>query len=424
MDSIFRRYGSNFCSAPWTGLWTSPAGDVKFCCVSSEVLGNIKDSSFSSIVNSAPARALRLEFLSGSKPRSCGTCWRREEFGVVSGYPRSASNLYGQHVIDFALSRTLADGSIEGPYPLGFFDLIWTNKCNFACVMCAPAISSSIDSTQRDVFKIWLKNPNLYPAEGSSSNPDQIIDYVLSNHEHLKVIHFNGGEPLLQEQTFDLLDLMLQRGLHKKVAIWFHTNGSVRTYKGVDIAEDYLKDWPDCSVVLSHDHYGSRGEYIRYGYSDNKWLETLNRFSRYKNIKLYVDTSITLLNVLTLKDLISWYGRHLVVFKVRQINWHLVSNPEIWILSNLVLDRESRDILSKSLQDTWDFIAQTPMRQRFFSSWQLNISSLIAGLSHWDSELHTENFHQAIKALDSKRSTDFKLTFPELGFYYEKCANN
>ena len=53
------------------------------------------------------------------------------------------------------------------------------------------------------------------------------VQYVLDHADTIKDIHLNGGEPWLAEETYELLDALLKRGLHKKIFIWSHTNGSI-----------------------------------------------------------------------------------------------------------------------------------------------------------------------------------------------------
>ena len=89
--------------------------------------------------------------------------------------------------------------------------------------------------------------------------------------------------------------------------MWAHTNGSVRTYKGVDIIKKYVSKWEDrFQITMSHDGCGPRGEYIRYGYKDKKWLEIFNRIIKSK-CHVGIQHSINIFNVLHQYDCLEWY---------------------------------------------------------------------------------------------------------------------
>ena len=58
-NTVTKLLGSNFCAAPWTSFWESPQGNVTFCCMSRESLGNTNDSPMEEILDSPQARTVR-----------------------------------------------------------------------------------------------------------------------------------------------------------------------------------------------------------------------------------------------------------------------------------------------------------------------------------------------------------------------------
>ena len=142
---------------------------------------------------------------------------------------------------------------------------------------CTPELSSTIAEKYMDAYDTVLDRGNRSTVFWENDHND-IINYMLEHQDTIHKIHLNGGEPLMQVGVHKLLEAMLEHGLHKKIKIWTHTNGSIRKYKGKDIIKDYLSNWGDlCDVQLSHDLHYERGEYVRYGLITKKWEDTLYR---------------------------------------------------------------------------------------------------------------------------------------------------
>jgi organic radical activating enzyme len=378
------------------------------------------------IVNGPIANKTRLQFLNKESPRDCDSCWQREASGVTVGHPREFSNSLSTNVIASAISNTNTDGSLQN-HKLKFFDIIWTNKCNFACLHCLPNLSSTIASNYKDTFDIWLNDMNDKNDFDYWANPDKInnndkIEYILRNADSLELLHFNGGEPFLQEETFILLDELKKRNLQKKIKLWFHTNGSVRTYKNIDIIEDYIRPWGNAYINMSHDHFGARGEYFRYGYKDKKWLETYNRLIS-AGVEGSVDTSITLFNILTLDELVTWYLENGIIDK-SVLGWNFITGPIIWNVHNLCYVPELRDELQQAMYRTLNILnaVKTPDHVSKFVS---NINGLLKNIDNgYDYSTIENKFIRAVDTLDIKRATNFLQTFPELEPLYRKLKND
>lgn len=421
MPGVFEQYGKNFCCAPWNTLWTSATGDIKYCCASSEILG---DSSLTidTIINSPQAKEIRRQFLNNEQPESCKQCWDKERGGNFAGSARELSNVQGFESIIDSIAHTKEDGHID-KHNLKFIDVIWTNKCNFACLHCVPSLSSTINNTYEDVFSKWLyKNQTHgkfgYPNPDAIDNSDK-IEYILKNADTLDQIHFNGGEPFLQADTFTLLDELMKAGYANKINLWFHTNGSVRSYKNIDIIEDYLKKWGNNSmIIMSHDHFGKRGEYFRYGYNEDKWLENFHRFKA-TGINLHVSTSLTLFNILTLHELMDWYYKNKISINTT-LSLSYVTGPDLFDFSNVKYSEELKPLIPKVL--TWSKMHLHPYYQYHWIEQIKNCEAMQD--MPFDFTNLKEDFIPSITALDEKRNTNFLETFPELEPLYRKLKND
>ena len=415
---VIKQYGESFCCAPWNTVWTSSDGNVKFCCASNQVLGNIKTDTIINIMNNDVAKGIRKEFMDKQRPKSCESCWETERGGPAIGNPRWLSNQQGKNVIEDSLAHTNSDGQLN-KHNLKFVDLIWTNKCNLACLHCQPDISSAVADNYKEIFPIWLDKGSLFDYDNYKTSA--VVDnsskmkYVLDNCNEIDQIHFNGGEPLMQEETFELIDELMKRGLNKQINLWFHTNGSIRTYKGVDIVEDYLGPWgKNCKITMSHDHFGRRGEYFRYGYHEGKWLENFDRFHD-AGIEMTIQTSFTLFNTFTLNELSQWYVDN-NISKRAGMKLTYVSNPLVWNFLNLTIHDEFREKIQLALGDS-KTILPAP-------SWTASIDNFLNLLNQkFDYTEVKTKFVKGVEALDAKRKTNFMETFPELVLFYQSLRH-
>ena len=415
---VIKQYGESFCCAPWNTVWTSSDGNVKFCCASNQVLGNIKTDTVINIMNNDVAKGIRKEFMDKQRPKSCESCWETERGGPAIGNPRWLSNQQGKNVIEDSLAHTDSDGQLN-KHNLKFVDLIWTNKCNLACLHCQPDISSAVADNYKEVFPIWLDKGSLFDYDNYKTSA--VVDnsskmkYVLDNCNEIDQIHFNGGEPLMQEETFELIDELMKRGLNKQINLWFHTNGSIRTYKGVDIVEDYLGPWgKNCKITMSHDHFGRRGEYFRYGYHEGKWLENFDRFHA-AGIEMTIQTSFTLFNTFTLNELSQWYVDN-NISKRAGMKLTYVSNPLVWNFLNLTMHDEFREKIQLALGDSKTILPKP--------TWTASIDNCLNLLNQkFDYTEVKTTFVKGVEALDAKRKTNFMETFPELVLFYQSLRH-
>lgn len=414
-EKIFKKYGDSFCAAPWTTFWVFNDGNVAPCCKIALKIGNNNESSLKSLENAPELVRLRKQFLNGEKPKECSSCWEREKNGITPNQPRGYANECGKSAIEQALKNTNDDGTVNNFYPT-WLDLLWTNKCNFGCVSCTPSTSTTIEKQfSKELSVLHNEEYSVNPAE---NNFDDAIGYILEKSETLKHLHFGGGEPFLQQKTFILLDKMLEKGLDKKIKLHFHTNGSiVSTYKGVNIVDEYLKEWgSNCSISLSHDHFGERGSYIRYGYNESKWLKNYHRFID-ANIDVKLQTTLSLYNVASIDKLVKWYYDNL------GSNWYnifgLCQEPISLSMSQLRYSKDLTDKVTKSFDKAVEYIDRNHTNnrtQRTMIKELNNRKELFLNLSSDTSVF--KSFYNGTLLLDKKRNTEFEKVFPELQEFY------
>ena len=127
-------------------------------------------------------------------------------------------------------------------------------------------IGGSIDHTiQNDGSLEDLKNnlpyARIYPK---NDNPD-FLKEIIEQVPNFKTAYFAGGEPLITEEHYILLEEMIRTGASNTVSLRYNTNLSNFKFKDKDILSLWKHFKKKIDIYASVDHYGERAEYIRHG---------------------------------------------------------------------------------------------------------------------------------------------------------------
>jgi MoaA/NifB/PqqE/SkfB family radical SAM enzyme len=405
---IFQKYGDKFCAAPFTSVYEGQFGKISTCCYTGEPLGFTNENSIEEILNNKQSNEIRKSFLENKFPSQCKNCENFENStGKISDIRKASIDLVPFKMIERAVDLTHSNGAMEEQSPV-WLDLLWTNKCNFACLGCNSELSSTIALKYIDAYALAHNvNPSSMSQTLWKNDNKSRIEYILKHQNTIKLLHLNGGEPFIQEGVHDLLETLIDHGLHKKISIWTHTNGSIKKYKGKDIIDDYLSKWEtECQVSLSHDGYGSRGEYVRYGMKEKKWLETYKRLQT-AGVDIKIQTCYNVFNALNLFRLYEWYLENTDNKTIKSMTiWNnpLPFTAKFLQYDSVLLSKANKelDLLEKENLQSWDWKID---HLRSFLNSKVDQTDLIQA---------TESFKNSINKFDELRKTNFTKTFPEL----------
>ena len=271
------------CIIPWVYLEIFPEGTVTPCCANNLPLGDIKTTSLEEIWNGEKMNQFRRSLFAKNLPSSCQSCVETEKLGGQS--LREKYNDFFNSSFSSVADNTNEDGSLKTISFKGW-DFKVSNKCNFKCRMCGPRLSSAFTG----VIQEHAKDLNI----------DQFVD---NNIDHFELIEFAGGETLLMDEQYELLEKLINRG-RTDVELWYNTNMSVLSHKGKNIL-DYWDKWnPDkLTIFASIDEIGDRAEYIRKG---TRWEivdKNLKTIAGQK-FKRHVNTVVSCFNVFRLPEII------------------------------------------------------------------------------------------------------------------------
>jgi hypothetical protein len=272
----------SFCVLPFYG-WEYPINQE--CCL---------------MPRGSNIQTVQSSMLSGIRPAACSKCWALEDAGLASD--RQLKNESLSLLFDTDINQLLIN-SQAGINFRAHYKIDTSTVCNATCITCGSGSSSSWAQLERKhgfaAKKTWQIRKETLPSG---------IDY-----SNAKTIGFRGGEPLLSDTNFAILEKLLENN-NSDCFISFTTNGSLRPTKQQQHILDHFKNVNFC---FSIDGVGPVFEYLRYPLS---WGTLVSNINHVRDHGIHASVSYTLSN------LNSWYHNETVQW-FKEMNLDYIVNP-------------------------------------------------------------------------------------------------
>ena len=452
-----------FCILPWIHLSTRPDGQMRVCCTANASsvaasnkklhggnIGVLKDeegkpsnlnvADFKSSWNSSYMKNVRQQMLKGEMPPSCLKCYKEESANHRSKR-QWETEYWGKRVnIKDLVNNTNSDGSVEPK--LHYIDLRFGTKCQLACIMCSPHDSSGWIKDWQEIYptienervkQIWNWN-NKGSINGSSYNwhKNNPTFWQQFNEQipHMKQLYFAGGEPLIIEEHYSILEECIKQGYAKDMEIRYNTNA-------VEWREDLFDLWKHFKLVRCHysvDDIMHRNEYIRY---PSKWHRNLEVFKLLDektsdNVEVTIACAVQALNIYYIPDFLKWKlsqnFKKINIWPLGAggINYHFVYWPAF--LNVKVLPEWFKDECYRKyeefipwLEENWQLCISENDRDKVTKENWLNNEYGIKRLRGMINFMRSENWSnrlpemkEYLEKIDQHRQTSFYKTFPEM----------
>lgn len=402
---------NTLCAVPWMHLNFEPNGKVVPCCLTSThnyFAGDLNEQTIEAIWNSDNMKALRKDMINGIEPKICNKCFDRERVTGESGRVHHAKG-FG-HVLKRIPEITEEDGTCT-EMNLEYWDFRFSNICNFKCRSCGPRYSSS---WVPDAKKLgWIgEQDKVWNIEGVDNTTN--FDFLKEQVHKVKRIYFAGGEPLLMDEHWQILDLLAENNRFD-VSISYNTNCSTLTHSGKN-AIDYWSKWQDnlLEVWPSIDEIDDRAELIRSGTVWHKVESNLKELVKLDNIILRPGLTIGAMNVFRLPEIIT---RLVDIGVIKQTSLYNYNNFFINLLEQpihyhvRILPDDFKQETIKKLQN---FITE------YEEKYSTKIDYIFTHILHeltipYNSEAARE-FFEITQKLDLLRKEDTFKTIPEMNF--------
>jgi len=305
-----------FCIYPWIHLHAYPTGEAYPCChaeMGVGQVGNCRENTLEEIWTDVPMQRLRADMLSETPNAACTRCYEQEESGFFSGR-RSANKHHGHHVKKLETN----------PFEMTYWDIRFSNLCNLKCRSCGHIFSSQWYQDQAKLAgPAWKLNNTVLNYAGRTETDmwtqlEPHLDYV-------EQIYFAGGEPLLMEEHYRILDELVKKKRFD-VRLIYNTNFTHTDLKGNSVFE-YWKQFDSVAVGASLDASGARGEYIRKG-TDWTVVEQNRRdmLAICPQVDFYISPTLSIMNAWHLPDFHrDWVAKGLI--RAQDLNVNILQDP-------------------------------------------------------------------------------------------------
>lgn len=391
-----------FCMLPWLHLHGWPTGEAYPCCLADDKLpiGNLRQSTISEIWNGDKLKSMRVNMLSDKKSSECKKCYEQEKMGFFSMRNSSNKN-FGHHISD--VDKTQADG-YHPEFKIRYWDVRFSNICNFRCRYCGPNFSSNWWEDKAALHGKDSIGHNKFLYAGK--NKDDIWNQMVEHIPHLEQIYFAGGEPLLMEEHYRLLQELVDRKL-THVRLIYNTNFSELRYKKKNVLELW-KLFDSVSVGASLDAMGARAEYMRKG---TVWLEIeSNRRQMIEAcpmVDFYISATVNVFNAFHISDFHrDWVEKGLI--KAQDFNVNILQGPEYYRCD--ILPPDIKEKIKHKILDTITWLEKSDHLTRATNGYHGIINFMYAK----DNSNLIPEFLRVTAQLDKLRIEDFTSTFPEL----------
>jgi len=405
--------------------------------------------------NTQYKKTQRRMMLSGGRPSECDYCWRVEDQGNGSLSDRvyKSAEPWAKPYHDAVLNHSW-DHDVDPSY----VEVSFGNVCNFKCSYCSPHVSSKwmeeiqshgpYDTSGKFNNLDWIKQQNLMPIPHNQDNPYVDAFWAWWPRMYQSLMHFRitGGEPLLNKNTFKVLDWVIDNP-NPELQLSINTNlcppreimaQARERFKRI-IGEGKVKKF---KLFTSAEAWGAAAEYIRHGMDYNQWHDNICQLlTDIPGMEFTVMSTYNLLSVTTydkfLADMLQirqQFRRHGENYAPLHLDIPYLRYPEhqsVFIADHTVLPL---------MADQVTYMYQHPDVANWFpleynGFWPHEIDKLKR--IYWVTHSHINKQRDASEAArlaqlrrdfvafvdthDRRRGTDFAATFPDLVDFYRRC---
>jgi len=403
----------------------------------------------SALHNTSEKKDARKEMLKGKRPKECQYCWNVEDLElyskgeIFSDRITKSSEHWALHHLDEI--RKIDHKQNVNP---SYVEVSFSNLCNFKCSYCSPVYSSkwqeeiethgpyNTSSKLNDLE--YFKSVGEMPLSNKLPNPyvEAFWKWWPDLINNLEVFRITGGEPLLNDNTFKVLDYLAE---HPQPNLKFgvNTNGNA-PQKLMDsfinkvrhlVAEKKIDAF---TAFISLDGYGPYAEYGRHGLNYETWVANVNKIlSEIPSSNIVIMCTTNIFSVPEFRKFVEMAYDLKAKYSRRRIN------VDINILrfphhQNLTILTEN---LKSAFDDSLAFMKANKakigdqLEDPGFSVHEINslerLIEYVKNGPHPNEKITLPfaraDFYRFVAEHDRRRGTNFLETFPQLQSFYEIC---
>ena len=392
--------------------------------------------------NTEQKKIERLQMLNGGKPSGCQYCWNIEALGedYVSDRKERNSTIYTPDRFE-QIKTGPWDQNINPQY----IEISFGNECNFKCGYCHPKHSSSYhkeikDFGPYDMVKNHRNDINWFKVYEEETNPyvDAWWRWWPEVRKTLTILRITGGEPLLQQSTWRLLEDLENNPL-PNLELNINSNFGVKPVLIERLIEKanklvHGKKIKNFKIFTSLDTWGAPAEYIRTGLDLKIWEKNFYTYMTHTKLPLTFMVTFNVLTVTNFKNLLKKFleWRKMYSFSQRD-HIHRVRFDTPYLKEPLQYDMNilPKDEFMPFMQDNLKFIEDNIDDKNFSKFTNLEYEKFRRVVDYMKTTVYTDeklkegrkDFYNWFTEYDRRRGTDFPATFPEMVEFFNRCKD-
>ena len=391
-----------FCMIPWTHIHGFPTGEAYPCCLAEmeHPIGNMRENTLEEIWHSDAYVQMRKNMLEEKPCKECTKCYEREQTGFFS--MRNSQNKHFGHLVD------LVDQGEDPEFKLYYWDIRFSNLCNLACRTCGDIFSSNWVKESKKMNWLPDKHPNVSYAGRYKMD---IWEQVQPHLDYIEQVYFAGGEPLMMEEHYLMLEALIERERFD-VKLIYNTNFTEIYYKDKNVLEMW-KLFDSVSVGASLDASGRRAENMRYN-SVWKQVEENRRqmLEICPDVDFYISPTLSILNAYHIVDFHrDWVERGLL--RPWDLNVNILQSPDRFRID--AFPKEMKEELIELYTKHIEWLEPNDPLQRATNGFKSAIEFMMAH----DNTKQLKEFIFRTKELERWRNENTFADFPELERLYK-----
>lgn len=376
----------------------------------------------------------RRQMLKGEWPKECDYCQNLEQVGELSD--RSYKSSYKWAKDYFAEVVESKDGPNILP---SFVEVSFENTCQFKCMYCGPNYSSRW-AQEIEIYGAYPTYDKFNSFEAShvklqkqqmerKKYIEAFWNWIPDLSKKLQHLRVTGGEPFLSDETFKLIDFLIDNP-RPNLIFSINTNMGFSESNFLLFTSKIKKLQSSVKKVIvftSIDTVGEQAEYIRYGLKYKKFVGNVEKLLNLSSDGFHLSFMITVnnLSIFKFKDLLKWilelrknYRQHTIT-----IDTPYLRHPEF--MSVMLLPHE----FCGYLEEVINFMQINSSNQIINGFAESEIQMVDRILQFKKSNPFSErkrvllmrDFYSYYSEYDKRRGENLISTFPEIKSFWQDC---
>ena len=397
----------------------------------------------SALHNTEQKKHERLAMLNGEKPSGCNYCWNIEAMGdeYISDRKERNASIYTPERY-----KQIKEGDWAQNINPQYIEISFGNECNFKCGYCHPKHSSSYHKEIKDHGPYTMVKNHRNDIDWFNVYEEETNPYVEAwwrwwptVSKTLTILRITGGEPLLQQSTWRLLDDLEQNPL-PNLELNINSNFGVKPILIERLVEKVnrlisIGAIKDFKIFTSIDTWGAAAEYIRTGLDLTVWEKNLDTYLTKTNLPVTFMITFNILTVTNFQSLLEKILEWRVKYNgFDQNKWQRIRFDTPFLKEPLQYDMNllPKDEFMPYMKSHLDFILANLDDKNRSKFSELEYEKFLRVVKYMESSIYTpeklkegkRDFFNWFAEYDRRRGTDFRKTFPELEDFYFECLTD